>query len=34
MNICSILCQVLSPEDYENIKRATDASKDAEYQKK
>ena len=33
MNICSTLCQVLSPEDYENIKRVTDASKDAEYQK-
>ena len=33
MNICSTLCQVLSPEDYENIKRVTHASKDAEYQK-
>ena len=33
MNICSTLCQVLSAEDYENIKRVTDASKDAEYQK-
>ena len=31
INICSTLCQVLSPEDYENIKRVTDASKDAEY---
>ena len=30
MNICSTLCQVLSPEDYENIKRITDASKYAE----
>ena len=27
------LCQVLSPEDYENIMRVTDTSKDAEYQK-
>ena len=33
INICSTLCQVLSPEDYKNIKRVTDASKDAEYQK-
>ena len=33
MNICSSLCQVLSPEDYENIMRVTDTSKDAEYQK-
>ena len=32
-NICSTLCQVLSPEDYENIMRVTDTSKDAEYQK-
>ena len=33
MNICSSLCQVLSPEDYENIIRVIDASKDAKYQK-
>ena len=33
ISICSTLCQVLSPEDYDNIKRVTDASKDAEYQK-
>ena len=33
MNICSTLCQVLSPEDYENIMPVTDTSKDAEYQK-
>ena len=33
MNICSALCQVLSPEDYENIMRVTDTSKDAEYHK-
>ena len=33
MNICSTICQVLSPEDYENIRRNTDASRDAEYQK-
>ena len=33
MNICSSLCQVLSPEDYENIIRVTDTSKDAKYQK-
>ena len=33
MNICSTLCQVLSPEDYENIIPVTDTSKDAEYQK-
>ena len=32
-NICSTLCQVLSPEDYENIMRVNDTSKDAEYQK-
>ena len=31
--ICSTLCQVLSPEDYENIMRVTDTSKKAEYQK-
>ena len=30
-NICSTLCQVLSPEDYENIMRVTDTSKDAEF---
>ena len=33
MNICSALCQVLSPEDYKNIMRVTDTSKDTEYQK-
>ena len=33
MNICSTLCQVLSPEDYKNIMRVTDTSKDTEYQK-
>ena len=33
MNICSTLCHVLSLEDYENIMRVTDTSKDAEYQK-
>ena len=33
MNIYSTLCQVLSPEDYENIMWVTDTSKDAEYQK-
>ena len=33
MNICSTLCQALSPEHYENITRVTDTSKDAEYQK-
>ena len=33
MNICSTLGQVLSPEDYENIRRVTVASRDAEYQK-
>ena len=33
MNICSSLCQVLSTEDYENIIRVTDTSKDAKYQK-
>ena len=33
MNICSTLCHILSPEDYENIMRVTDTSKDAEYQK-
>ena len=32
-NIFSTLCQVLSPEDYENIMRVTDTSKDTEYQK-
>ena len=32
-NIRSTLCQVLSPEDYDNIMRVTDTSKDAEYQK-
>ena len=32
-NICSTLCQVLSPEDYSNIMRVTDTSKDAEYQR-
>ena len=32
-NICSTLCQFLSPEDYDNITRVTDTSKDAEYQK-
>ena len=31
--ICSTLCRVMSPEDYENIVRVTDTSKDAEYQK-
>ena len=30
-NIFSTLCQVLSPEDYENIMRVTDTSKDAEF---
>ena len=33
MNICSTPCQVLSPEDYENIMWVTDTPKDAEYQK-
>ena len=33
MNICSIVCQGLSPEDYKNIMRVTDTSKDTEYQK-
>ena len=33
MNICLTQSQVLSPEDYENIMRVTDTSKDAEYQK-
>ena len=33
MNICLTQSQVLSPEDYENIMRVTDISKDAEYQK-
>ena len=33
MNIYSTLCQVLSVEDYENIMRVTDVSKNAEYQK-
>ena len=33
MNICSTLCRVLSVQDYENIMRVTDTSKDAEYQK-
>ena len=32
-NICLTQSQVLSPEDYENIMRVTDTSKDAEYQK-
>ena len=31
MNICSTLCQVLSPEDYD-IMWVTDASREAEYQ--
>ena len=31
--ICSTLYRVLSPDDYENIMRVTDASKDPEYQK-
>ena len=31
-NICSILCQVLPLEDYENIIRVTDTSKNTEYQ--
>ena len=32
-NICSTICHVLSPVDYENIMRGTDASKAVEYQK-
>ena len=31
--ICLTLCQVLSPEDYENIMRVTDTPEDAQYQK-
>ena len=33
LNICSTLCKVFFPEDYKNIMRVTDTSKDVEYQK-